>query len=540
MKKNVNSRLAIWAGIAVYAAASIVGLVRFFSPVPLADAWKGQIDWWLNLGSRGIIGFWDSLNEHRPVLSRVAYVVDNSWFGGTGAFMAFCNVALLLTFVYFLVKTFNDTYPDASKTDTLLFGALSFGTTFSLFQRESITWSFNIHFVLLFLFPLIAYRAFGRWLQAEGNSTARKDLSLYVLFGILAMCTLASGTSAFLVGAIAALFFGKRKLAVVSLALGIALIALYFTGLSNSNDGGMLSHFSPLVAIQYFLLLLANPFWQFAPQSGAGLYLCLAIGVAVLVALVLAVWRLLLSPKRSTRTATFALMICYATLSLLFVAAGRSHFGLWQAGMSRYATPVLALYACLLAVYLGGGSGKKLARAIVAGFLVLLLGTQVVFATRDNVKMYQYAVASVAIDLGVNDESAIAALSVKDVGVFEVSKAAEAANTSVFAGGALAQIRKLEAAGQAQLSAGEPCKIWISDSSEVARGWYRLTGNLARENLPATVSPAYFAAELNGGLAFGAVSSRFLNKSAGSFVAYSHQPATAGVPVTSRCDFNLK
>jgi len=441
-----------------------------------------------------------------------------------------------------IVITFRDAYPDTINRGSLFFAAIAAGASFSLFQRESITWSFNVHFVLLFLLPLLSFRALFRLIADQSSPRRVRNWTIYIVFGLLSAATLASGTVIFFIAAIGAFTFGRIKLAIGSFLLGVVVALLYFGGLSNQSDGAsVLTQFNPITAGQYFLLLLANPFWQFSPQSGIGLYLCLVIGIMVFAGATLMIWRLLLSKSRSLSSMVFGMMICYSLVSLMFIAIGRSHFGLWQAGMSRYATPALALYVCLFAVFIGTSKRPAVVRAGVALAMASLLITQVVFATRENFKMFQYSVASVAIDLDIHDTESIDALAVVGVDVFHASKAAAAQNISIFASKELIQLKSISL--QNKLPNNEKatnCVPQIESVAQVTGGWFRTTGYLSNEGLPASLNPAYFAVEFrDGSLAVGAVASRFLNRRPGIFTVYSRTPPHIAQSLQSRCLFEL-
>lgn len=74
----------------------IIGVIRFWHPLPHWDMWGGYVAFWLRLTDGDWSTFWELHNEHRIVLTRLVFWVDFAVFKGAGWFLLASSAALAL------------------------------------------------------------------------------------------------------------------------------------------------------------------------------------------------------------------------------------------------------------------------------------------------------------------------------------------------------------------------------------------------------------------------------------------------------------
>ncbi len=390
--------------LGVYISIAVIGVIRFFSPVPYWDMWDGGLEWFLSR-STSIQDFWIQHNEHRIFFTHALFFLDFKFGNGTGAGLVAVNLLLLTALgicLYRIARRETDSYFDKWLIFTLsIFFALSWS------QNDNMHWSFQSQFVLAFLLPAIAFLMLAKFLRGR----AKKNLVLSLIFAALSSGTMANGVLVLpIVLLILLIYKVGLKVLIPTLLLWLLVLFAYFDGYKQvvgheSPFLGLIK--SPLAVFGYFLAYLGNPISLLASDKKAGLVLAASLGLAVLV------WYLLLLKNTFKKSEIHSIaafgLASYIIGTAAVTSLGRVSFGLESALSSRYATPSLAIiFLFVIATVIHGNwkfGEKKLLFFVTAALLFViqlsgLTSSSDVIRSRDR--------AGIALAMGVQDVAAVA------------------------------------------------------------------------------------------------------------------------------------
>jgi hypothetical protein len=421
---------ATWAGAAfasalavAFAVLMVVGVVRAWDPLLHMDEWDGYAGFWYRLEDGETSAWWAQHNEHRIVLARLLFWFDARFLHGASWFMAACIVVAVCGSAALLVWALRARLREVAGCrypayGTWMIAAAIVAVATSWMQRQNLLWGFQIQFILGSLLPLVAFVLIG----AAGTHRGRAPVTTRWLLGgaavasILSVGTIASGlaTPTLATLLVAVVGFSRKYVAVFAL-LALGLTGLYLHGYKSPDQ-----HARPLD------LLLQRPWTVIEFVShylGAPAYLATGSMVLSVASSVLFVVICLAYATRQASTQdrhgiglamlTFA---GYVLVGAVATAAGRVNLGAGQAFASRYETPVLLAWACLLviaaprAMTLLEGNSWPCVAALVAVPL-LLLPRQLQALADPSADLAGRRLATVAVALGVPDPEALSLVS---------------------------------------------------------------------------------------------------------------------------------
>src|SRR5262249_4326009 len=88
---------------ATFAGLSIIGVLRYYSPVPVGDDWTGYLGFYADLLEGKYSAWFAQMGGHRPVLPRVLFWLDIRYFGGRFVFLIAANLIILCGIIAILL-----------------------------------------------------------------------------------------------------------------------------------------------------------------------------------------------------------------------------------------------------------------------------------------------------------------------------------------------------------------------------------------------------------------------------------------------------
>ena len=335
----------LYAGVlGVGVALGLKIMVDGYSPVPFADLWAQFpfIERGLQ-GDVGITDLWAQWNEHRILLARLQFLVDYGLFGGTNVFL-FASIAVssLLLAAVFATAVWLDTH------DWLLvLGTMAVAATAAMSPAgiENLNWSFQVAFVQVFLFSVVAI--FAIVLAARSTSAARQTVASVgaAIAAIAATYSMANGLIAWVVVVGLAVVLKLPRRLTGGLAVVGAVTLCSFLLRFEFSTGGSLS--DPVGLLRFVALYLGSAVW------GAGSTEATLVGTVGLVlfgVLGVVAWKdragTPIALPFGAGVATFILLTAAQT------AVGRLDLGTAQALSSRYSIGSFTFWLALLVGFL--------------------------------------------------------------------------------------------------------------------------------------------------------------------------------------------
>lgn len=326
-----------------------------FLPVPFWDHWQEIAEFSrFKSGPWGLMDWFSQHNEHRIFIARLIMFADLKWTNGSG----FLNIGAIWLFqaasALLLWKVIS---PAAHKsrllTSSFLF--LCIACMFSLLQDENLQWQFQTQFVGVYTFAIAAVVTLtqrNKYTKAGISSAsieteAEPSTILVVIYGMLASFCMANGLLIWPILITISVISKQRKNTLQILAAGItvwlAYLYHYQTPPYHSNPAESLLHIRSLLI--YILNYLSIPFIGIGGPLPMLLACCGLIIVLTLSA------ALTIKKKRPSPPLLAMLSISYFIIGTAAITGlGRLKFGPEQALSSRYATPTLIFWACMIGI----------------------------------------------------------------------------------------------------------------------------------------------------------------------------------------------
>ena len=169
---------------------TIIGGFRAYTPVPFWDSWDAEVDFLNNIHLSNWHILWARHNEHRIVLTRLFFLMDQYMFGGYSIFLFTVNYMLLAVITWLFWRAMRENNPE----DYHIPGLFLVIWLSSWSQRENLSWGFQSQFFLAQILPLAAF------MMLHKEVTRPKRNSLYFIIactlGILSLGTMANGVLA--------------------------------------------------------------------------------------------------------------------------------------------------------------------------------------------------------------------------------------------------------------------------------------------------------------------------------------------------------
>jgi len=398
-------------GIAFVVLATI-GIVRWYTPVPHADMWDGYVDSLMRISQGHYSVWWAQHNEHRIILARLLFWIDLHVFGGNAVFLLVANyVASGFSFLCLLVilksATPDDRHNRARRTLSFVLLAMMFSWT----QAENFTQGFQIQFLLAQLLPLAAFCA----LCIHSQSGRLAVFALSGLVGAASAGTMAAGLVVLpmLCFLSVVLRLGWRKTSALAVLSALIFYAYLRDYASVPGHGSltetMLHHRFDL--LRFTLIYLGSPLYYMSGRSG--LLIPQIAGLALIAGALVFTYQVWKKPSYGLQPAPVMFMI-YVGAMAFATAGGRLIFGLEAATQSRYVTPAMTAWACLL--ILGApAAARRMSRRPAASMLWIVVPLalwpwQKQALQRPDDFQFESEIAALALELGVRDEKQVGLL----------------------------------------------------------------------------------------------------------------------------------
>lgn len=481
MIRALKLSILIFAGL--YFTLAIVGGFLSYSSVPFWDMWDGYLEFYARTSAGDWSAWWEQHNEHRIVLSRILFWIDNYAFSGRLMFLIVANYLLIVGACLIYRKIILAKFDGQSNKLTLWLCLVVFCLLFSWTQSENITWSFQSQFFFAQILPLLAFYL----LFQSARENSGRTFILACIVGFLASASMANGVIALpLMVLLAFLMRLTIKKVLVLTILSIFSITLYFYSYVSPPGHGSLSQAlssQPLLVLKYVLLYLGAPFYHL---TGKG---ALSQTIAQLGALFLigsSGYFLIKSVKSNQHVnINYVLLIflLYIGGTALGTAGGRAIFGVEQALAGRYMTPVLMAWIALALLY---GTQinylfiKKPTFVLGTFLLIQLALFPSQLDTLDDHKdaHFQRMIGSLSLELRTHDKSKVGSIFPSVEWALKIARVPSEKNLSIFSHPLIKDVResmynKLDAIPSVRCQGAlDEVRPLPEDSNFVAvRGW---------------------------------------------------------------------
>ncbi|HUR28007.1 MAG TPA: hypothetical protein VM509_07465, partial [Planctomycetota bacterium] len=434
-----DSRLDRWrhrcraAGFALVAAVglffvitAVVGAVRWYSPVPIADMWDGYVTFYVRASAGDWKAWIEGHGPHVLLLSNLFFWLDLHCFQGLSLLLITLNLvfmAVLWAQLHFAASIL------LRPRKQLLFvtSALLLVPTFSWLHRENIVCGFQIQFFEALVFPLAAFQCLALSL---GERRRRSWFSLSVVLGCLSAVTMGNGTLVLplliVMVAVSRQSVKSRILVLAPLSVAIFFFYFHYRGAEQIPFPG----WSKL--LEFVLLFLGSPFVAILKSRAHWM----VAGVVMIGGAIFMFSGWLRSTRRDPMSLALLVFLAFIVLSAFGAGRSRVFFGQDQALVERYHTPALLGWATLAVLLVAHWRERvvlpRLLCAISAVLLVLLLPDQLrVFGNEGRALASLKRMSALALDLGVRDQERLIVL-YPDDSVLKTAIPAKQQNLSVF------------------------------------------------------------------------------------------------------------
>jgi hypothetical protein len=402
--------LGIWV-----LGTSLYGVFAYYSPAQHWDQWNGALGFYLDARQGDWSSWWSQHNEHRILFPRLFFYLDLRWLGGRN-YATIGLTWLMLAGNVVLLAWIGVRRRDLRWPERLFCAGMVLAFASSWAQHDNLVWGFQSQFVAVNFFALASFFAVYR--STESPASAWPWVLLAALCSFMSTLSMSNGLLGFLVllPLAAWLRVGAVRLAFLSL---VALLAwgLYFRGYHAFAEHGSIREallHAPLEIVRFAWLYLGWPLYFVCKAEGA----TVALGCLMFVDSVITILHALHRRERDTGVVLLA-MLLFVLGTAFATAAGRVLMKPSALSFSRYSTPALVGWACLLVYHLRktpAWSGR-VARAIgLMGVVLLAFGQPEALAHSDWA--YERDLGALAARLGVFDDRFIH-LIYPDTGVTE-------------------------------------------------------------------------------------------------------------------------
>ena len=400
-----------WMLVPVFLGLAIIGGYEAYSPVPMGDMWNGTLGFYVNASHGDWSSWWAQHNEHRILLSRILFWMEEAWFSGKGLFLLVTNYLLVagVAILFFFI------WRERSRGWGASFAVFLSVWLLSWIQNDNMIWGFQSQFVLAQLLPLMAFYFLHR--ASQSNSHGGRWFAASATCGVMALGSMANGviTLPLLTLLALALRMNHRRVIVLG-ALSIVGVFLYFHGYQAVGGHGSLTQSLkeiPEGVIDYMQVYLGGPFYFFLGENPLSLMFARIASVVLVVGAILCLQKELSAPHRSSLALAMLCFILYIGGSAFGTAGGRAIFGAGQALTSRYMTPALMAWAAFFVLVVPGL--KHMARGIrwfwgtlFALLVMSMLSYQLRATTPRTDELYDRSLATLAIEMRIPDQTQIA------------------------------------------------------------------------------------------------------------------------------------
>jgi hypothetical protein len=538
-----------------YFVLMVIGLVRWYTPVPFWDMWDGYLTGYIRYLDGHTRELFAQANEHRIWFANILFYLDLAFFGGRSLFLVPVNGLLAVAVWLTLSLIARHLLKDRPGLWPLVALGLS-PLCFSWLQEQNLSWGFQSQFFVAYLFPLAAFACLALSYSAPRSRTW---FACAALFGLASMGTMANGLLALPLLLVMILVMPRPSWVRAGIVLGLGAVAtfLWFQGYYTiDRPRADPSQFSTFVLTFFGLpvvAMLEHRAPDFTTAALAYVKYSKVVGALFIVAsagfAVRWVWRRGKADPMELALITF---LVYVGASCVGIASGRATIQPNAALVGRYATPALIAWGVMIILVIHAFRKIPFARTAVVvtaviGAFGFLPAQRRVFSDEGPATAHYKMVGALALKMRVPDWSSVSQIyptdgpeNIKHIRL--VADMAEKKQMSIMGDPALAAAA---ASIGKPVSAGfRPCEGSV-DQTEViptADDYRRITG-WAFDMRTGTVPPfAYVAAD---GVIEGVAATGFVrhdvaavmgdNAREGGFTAFVRTPAATGADLKIYC-----
>lgn len=385
----------------LFVVSTILGAVRWFSPVPFWDMWEHTVSFYTDVLDGRWSAFLDQANEHRILLSYALFWLDYRLFGGMSGFLVAVNLFLMGVLWLCLCLAARSLIGDQRRLFVLCCALLAM-PCFSWLQSENINWGFQSQFYLAYLLPLASLLCMATWVE----TTQAGRFVWAVLFAVLSALSMANGLLALpLLGVMLALggrCTWRRMLCIIVVTIAtFAAWDYHYSAVPHQS--------APLKrTVEFVLIFLGSPFGLIFHS----LLVAMLAGTIVIGACAFLAVQWLRGRARHPFYLALILFMAYVGAAGAAAGIGRSAYGLDTAISSRYETPILLLYSVILLLFVHLHRTKAETVPVVCALSIftplLMLTTQLdAVGPMGPEVARQKMQAALALNAGVDDREAI-------------------------------------------------------------------------------------------------------------------------------------
>ncbi|PYE16626.1 hypothetical protein C7410_12967 [Paraburkholderia silvatlantica] len=386
----------------LFVLSTIVGAVRWFSPVPFWDMWEHTVRFYTDILDGRWSAFLDQANEHRILISYALFWLDYRFFGGLSFFLIAVNVCLMGALWLCLCIAARSLLAERRRLFVLCCALLAI-PCFSWLQSENINWGFQSQFYLAYLLPLASLLCMASWLETP---RAASRFVWAAIFAVLSAFTMANGLLAppllVVMLAVSDRCTWRRMLCLITIAIGTFAAYIYhYSAIPHQS--------APLKRMAEFLLIfLGSPLGVISHS----LPLAMLAGAAVIGACTFLAFQWMCGRVRHPFYLALLLFMAHVGAAGAAASLGRSSYGIDTALSSRYETPILLLYSAmfLLFVYVNRAKAATIpvvcAISILTPLLILKFQWDAIGPTGPEVAR-QKMQAALALNAGIDDREVI-------------------------------------------------------------------------------------------------------------------------------------
>lgn len=314
-------------------------VLAHMSPFPNWDMWDGNVDFLVEFDRTGDLSLlFHQHNEHRLVLTKTLFLLDEYVFSATYYSLYIWQLVFAGLFALLLGRGL---VKSAQGPDTAAFSVLLGSFAFFLVQHDNFDWAFQSQFILAYLVPFAAYCFWAKYLQ----ESKKLYLGLAIGLMILSAGTMANGALVVIPVVLYALIRRSSWRSIVGLCglQALILVAYLYDYHAPGGHGSIQSTLleNPINTILFFLTYIG---------SLGGKYYAVAFGL-FMIGIIGAALTMQLAGKRDTAPhAALILLPLYVFMTAALTAFGRANFGLEAALTSRYTTPSVYAFLCVVAL----------------------------------------------------------------------------------------------------------------------------------------------------------------------------------------------
>jgi len=351
------------------------------------------------------------------------------FFEGTNVFNI--TVIMLIQIVHVLMLGVISALGTGRRID-LVATAVSAIFLLSLYQYENFTWGFQACFVGVFAFSTACFLVF-----VQGRPTL-KNTSVASAIAFVACFTLANGVLIFPILLMMSFILARprKQIALISAIALIAVLILFGAqSILGTSSKGLTVNFESLHSIvSFFLTYLGAPISAVLTTVDSRIFGFVAVILSLAMFITMLVHRVEIHKSDLILNGIALFVIGTA----LITTVGRYQMGLAAASASRYGSPVLLLWCCLLLwAYLVASRRSKALRGFATVAVLLIgLGSQIAgstFVERADASLGRRYATETALLSGVPDHEALLQGFEDESLVLDVSELMKRSKLSIYA-----------------------------------------------------------------------------------------------------------